>query len=34
VRDVLARVGTEGEPELFTTHDDAVGPGRDRVDET
>ena len=34
VRDVLARVGTEGEPELFTTLDDAVGPGRDRVDET
>lgn len=27
VRDVLARVGVEGEPELFTTLDDAVGPG-------
>ncbi|MFC4628154.1 SulP family inorganic anion transporter [Promicromonospora alba] len=30
VRDVLARVGSEGEPVLFTTLDDAVGAGRDR----
>lgn len=29
VRDVLARVGSEGEPVLFTTLDDAVGRGRD-----
>jgi MFS superfamily sulfate permease-like transporter len=30
VRDVLARVGSEGEPPLFATLDDAVRPGRDR----
>lgn len=29
VRDILARVGSEGEPVLFTTLDDAVGRGRD-----
>jgi MFS superfamily sulfate permease-like transporter len=29
VRDVLARVGAEGEPPLFTTLDDAVGAGQD-----
>lgn len=29
VRDVLARVGSEGEPVLFTTLDDAVGPDHD-----
>ncbi|MFD2792213.1 SulP family inorganic anion transporter [Promicromonospora vindobonensis] len=28
VRDVLARIGSEGEPPLFATLDDAVGPGR------
>lgn len=30
VRDILARVGSEGEPVLFTTLDDAVGTGPDR----
>lgn len=29
VRDILARVGSEGEPVLFTTLDDAVGRGHD-----
>lgn len=29
VRDILARVGSEGEPVLFTTLDDAVGSGHD-----